>query len=134
MLTGLLSPIGHTTRGILEEEDVFPLNLVVAAGRRPWRDMLASMQRGVFINKIWYHQVVHEKDLVVTGTATGGTSWVEGGRIKGRLARVRYHDSLLRALGRVAEVSRERRLLKDGEYGASLLPYVLVRGLRLEPA
>ena len=145
VLTGLMSasglscrcharPSGHTTRGILESEDIFPQNIVAAPGARPWRDLLASVRRGIFINKIWYHQVVHEKDLVVTGTATGGTAFIEGGRIAGRLARVRYHDSLLRVLGAVAEVSRERQLLKEGEYGASLVPYVWVRGLRLEPA
>ena len=126
-------PTGHTARGILEEE-IVPQNLVMPAGNRPLAAILKSIKRGVFINKIWYHQIVHEKGLVVTGTATAGTCLIENGKVAGCAVRVRYHDSLLRVLQEVVELSRERGLIKDGEYGAALLPYLRSRRLRLEPA
>lgn len=123
---------GHTTRGILEDE-VYPQNLVMPAGGRPLRAILKSIKRGILINKIWYHQIVHEKDLVVTGTTTAGTCLIENGKVAGRAVRLRYHDSLLRVLKETVELSRERALLKDGEYGSAFLPYLRTR-MRFEPA
>lgn len=121
---------GSSTRGFLEHP-FYPQNLVVEKGNLTFRELLQSVRKGVFINKIWYHTLVREGAMEVTGLATAGSLYIERGRIRGRVVRLRYHDSLFSILRSVAGATREQILLKDGEMGAVLFPYLWVSRLRL---
>ena len=69
--------------------------------------------------------------MEVTGLATGGGLYIEGGRIQGRVVNLRYHDSILSILRSVIGVTKEQILIKEGEMGASLFPYVWVSRLKV---
>lgn len=129
VLTDLLGE-GSSTRGFLEHP-FYPQNLVVQKGDLSLQEIFKSVRKGVFINKIWYHTLVRESAMEVTGLATGGSLYIERGRIRGRAVRLRYHDSLFSILRSVAGATREQILLKDGEMGAALFPYLWVSRLRL---
>ena len=121
---------GSSTRG-LSEHPFYPQNLVVEEGDLTLRELFKSVRKGVFINKIWYHTLVREGAMEVTGLATAGSLYIERGRIRGRVVRLRYHDSLFSILRSVIGATREQILLKDGETGAALFPYLWVSRLRL---
>ena len=121
---------GHSTRG-LAEHPFYPQNLVIEKGNESWPGLLKKIRRGIFINKVWYHALVREREMEVTGLATAGSLYIEGGRVRGRTAGLRYHDSLFSVLRSVAGASREQVLLKDGEMGAALFPYLWVARLRV---
>lgn len=114
---------GHSTRGILEHP-FYPQNLVVEKGGRSVKDLFRQVKKGIFINKIWYHALVHENRMEVTGLAAAGSVYIEHGKIQGGVVRLRFHDSLFSILGSVVGTSKEQTLLKDGEMGSALLPYV----------
>ena len=129
VLHGLLRE-GHSTRGILEHP-FYPENLVIKGGTLSLADIFKKIRRGIFINKIWYHTLVRESKMEVTGLATAGSLFIEKGKIKGRAVNLRYHDSLFSILRSVLGCSREQILLKDGERGAALFPYLWVSHLRV---
>lgn len=129
VLKGLLGE-GHSTRGLLEHP-FYPQNLVVEEGTFSLQELFEKIERGIFINKIWYHTLVREPAMEVTGLATAGSLYLEKGRIVGRAVHLRYHDSLFSILNSVAGASREQILLKDGEMGAALFPYLWVSRLRV---
>lgn len=129
ILHGLLAE-GHSTRGLLEHP-FYPENLVVEKGAFSLADLFKRIQKGIFINKIWYHTLVRESRMEVTGLATAGSLFIENGKVRGRVVNLRYHDSLFSILGSLAAASREQLLLKDGERGAALFPYLRVLRLRV---
>lgn len=121
---------GHSTRGFLEHP-FYPTNLVVKNGRLSRADFFKRIKRGIFINKIWYHTLVRESEMEVTGLATAGSLFIEQGQIRGRVSHLRYHDSLFSILRSVVGSTKEQILLKDGETGAALFPYLWVSRLRV---
>lgn len=121
---------GHSMKGI-SEHPFYPINLVVEKGPRTFPEMIKRVQKGIFINKIWYHTLMREDNMEVTGLATAGSVYIERGEIQGRTLNLRYHDSLFSILRSVLETSREQVLLKDGEMGASLFPYIHVSRFRV---
>lgn len=121
---------GHSTRGLLEHP-FYPENLVVEKGKFSYRDIFKRIRKGIFINKIWYHTLVRESTMEVTGLATSGSLYIEKGQIRGRVVHLRYHDTLFSILRSVVNASREQILLKDGERGAALFPYLWISRLRV---
>jgi predicted Zn-dependent protease len=51
---------------------------------------------------------------VLTGMTRDGTFWIEGGELKNPIKNLRFTESVLRALSRVSNISRERRLCSEG--------------------
>lgn len=121
---------GHSTRGV-SEHPFYPQNLVAKAGQLKFKELLKKIHHGIFINKIWYHTLVRESTMEVTGLAAAGSLWVEKGRALGHVSHLRYHDSLFSLLRSVEAASSEQILLKDGEMGAALLPYLMVGRLKV---
>ena len=129
ILRGFLTQ-GHSTRGILEHP-VYPQNLVIKNGSLSFEQMVKEIRRGIFINKIWYHTLVRERNLEVTGLATAGSLYIENGEVMGRAVNLRYHDSIFSILNSVIHFSKEQMLLKDSEMGAALFPYLWVSRLKV---
>jgi len=129
VLSGLLGE-GHSTRG-MAEHPFNPENLVVEPGNLSLGDLFQRIRKGIFINKIWYHTLVRESRMEVTGLATAGSLYIEKGRIQGRVVHLRYHDSLFSILASVRGATRDPLLLKDGERGAALFPHLWVSRLKV---
>ena len=128
-IKGLLGK-GHSTRGILEHP-VYPQNLVAEKGGSTLDEMFKDIRRGIYIGKIWYPTLVRESGTEVTGLASAGCLFLERGKIRGGVVHLRYHDSLFSILRSVVGTTKERILVKDGEMGAALLPYIRVSRLRV---
>lgn len=121
---------GHSTRG-WREHPFYPENLVVERGSISLQEIFKRIRKGIFINRIWYHTLVWEPAMEVTGLATAGSLYIEKGRIRGRVLNLRYHDTLFSILRSVVGASKEEILLKDGERGAALFPYLWVSRLKV---
>ena len=121
---------GSNYRGIFEHA-IYPQNLVVQEGTLSLEALLKRIRRGIFINKIRYHALVREQGMEVTGLATAGSLYVEDGAVKGRINHLRYYDSLFSILRSVVGSTKEQLLLKDGEWGAALLPYLWISKLHV---
>jgi predicted Zn-dependent protease len=104
-----------------------PRHLVMDAGTTPWKDMVSSVSRGLYITRFWYVRDVHPLRTVITGMTREGTFLIENGRITRPVKDLRFTQSIVGALADVAEVSRQRRLeLGEGESGV-LAPWLHIK-------
>ena len=79
--------------------DEKPDSLALGAGTLDDRDPAALLGDGILIGSLWYLNFSDRLTARVTGTTRFGTFLVEGGRIVGPLAPMRFDDSLLRVFG-----------------------------------
>lgn len=102
-----------------------PLNLVMAAGDTSEDDLIASVERGVYVTRFHYVNVEDPMRLQLTGMTRDGTFMIENGRLTRPVRNLRFTQGMLDAFTGVGGVGRERQLIGPGEGGAALVPAVL---------
>jgi predicted Zn-dependent protease len=115
-----------------------PTNLVMAGGGGADEDELcAAVERGVYVTRLWYQNVVRPAESLVTAVTRDGTFLIEDGRITRPLTDVRLTDSVLGMLARTEATSRRPALTSEGEfYGrrfavGTVCPALRANGVRL---
>jgi len=110
----------------------YPLNLVLAGGGAADLDELcAGVERGVYVTRLWYGNVVRPKETLVTAVTRDGTFLIEDGRVTRPLRDLRLTDSLLRILSSATGLTAGQELTSDGEfYGRRLAYGVVCPGMR----
>jgi PmbA protein len=103
---------GHALSTLRDRYYSSPLacHLVMAAGENSLEEMVASTERGVLINHLWYVREVHYGRTIVTGMTRDGTFWIEDGKIKHALRNLRFTQSIAEALQQVDMVGNSRQL------------------------
>ncbi|HEY4096448.1 MAG TPA: metallopeptidase TldD-related protein [Baekduia sp.] len=115
-----------------------PTNLVLAGGdARDLAALAAPIERGIYVTRLWYVNVVHPQQTLVTGTTRDGTFLIEDGKITKPLHDVRFTDSVLRILDQTEALSATAQLVGDAEfYGRRfawgvVAPALRARGFRV---
>jgi PmbA protein len=94
-----------------------PTNLVLAGGGATDTDELcAPIERGIYVTRLWYANVVRPKETLITAVTRDGTFLIENGRITRPLRDLRLTDSVLTILSRTSALSRDQTLASDGEF------------------
>jgi PmbA protein len=109
-----------------------PVNLALAGGGAAGLDELcAPVERGIYITRLWYANVVRPKETLITAVTRDGTFLIEEGRVTRPLRDLRLTDSVLRILSRVSDLTAGRELRSDGEfYGRRFAYGVVCPGMR----
>jgi PmbA protein len=109
-----------------------PTNLVlIGGGAADEHELAAPIERGLYVTRLWYLNVVHEKSTLVTGTTRDGTFLIEDGRIGRPVKDVRFTDSILRMLEATEALSASQRLVSEAEfYGRRFATGVVCPALR----
>jgi predicted Zn-dependent protease len=102
-------------------------HLMMAPGDSTVEEMIASTERGLYINRFWYTRPVHPRDCVITGMTRDGVWLIEDGEVTVPVKDLRFTQSYVEALANVQAVGRERLTLA-GPYGSS----VYVPALKIE--
>ncbi|MEY2442427.1 MAG: hypothetical protein QOJ46_1853 [bacterium] len=125
---------GHATRPGGSPWGPSPTNLVLRGGAAADAAQLAStIERGIYVTRLWYVNSVREKETLLTGMTRDGTFLIEDGRISRPLRDVRFTDSILRLLEATEELSSEQRLVTEGEfYGRRFAHGVVCPALRAD--
>lgn len=103
-----------------------PLNLSLSAGDMTEADMIASVDRGVYVTRFHYVNVEDPMKLVLTGMTRDGTFLIENGALSRPVKNLRFTQNLLDALSHLGGVGSERVLIGPGEGGATLVPALLL--------
>ena len=90
-----------------------PGHTFMAPGEASKEEMLASMERGIWVTRFHYTRHVHPKLVIITGMTRDGTFLVEKGEIAYPIKNLRFTQSYLEALANVELVSRETRLQQN---------------------
>ena len=93
-----------------------PDSLALAAGDLPPGDVLAALDRGLYIGNLWYLNYSDRQACRLTGMTRFASFWVENGRIQAPLQVMRFDDSIYRILGsNLLALTREQELVPDGD-------------------
>jgi PmbA protein len=96
-----------------------PTNLVlIGGGAHDEHELCAPIERGVYITRLWYANVVRPADTLFTAVTRDGTFLIEDGKITRPLHDLRITDSALDILARTQALGARSTLTSDGElYG-----------------
>jgi PmbA protein len=104
-----------------------PTNLVLAGGGAADEGELCSaVERGVYVTRLWYANVVRPKETLITAVTRDGTFLIEDGRVTSPLRDLRLTDSVLGILSRAQALTRDQKLTSDGEFYGRRFAYGVV--------
>ena len=103
-----------------------PLNLAMRAGDATVDEMIASVERGVYVSRFHYVNVEDPMTMLLTGMTRDGTLLIENGRLTRPVRNLRFTQSVLEAFNNVDSIGRDRRLIGPAEGGAILAPAMLL--------
>ena len=100
----------------------FATNVFVGGGREMVDELIASVERGLYVSTFNYCRVLDPKTLVVTGLTRNGTFMIENGKITGAVSNLRFTQSFVDALGpgRVLGLGDDARFA-DSEFAAGIM-------------
>jgi predicted Zn-dependent protease len=94
-----------------------PTNLVLAGGgAADEAELCAPVERGVYVTRLWYANVVRPMETLITAVTRDGTFLIEDGRVSRPLRDLRLTDSVLGILERTQALARDQHLTSDGEF------------------
>src|SRR5262249_37627227 len=73
-----VAPTGHGLP-VPNEVGEFPSNIVIAGGKTPLDEMIASTDRGILVTRFWYIREVDPYEKIFTGMTRDGTFLIENG-------------------------------------------------------
>ena len=111
-----------------------PTNLVLIGGGAADEDeLMAPIERGLYVTRLWYVNAVHEKSTLLTGTTRDGTFLIEDGKLGRPVKDVRFTDSILRLLEATDALTTGQQLASEAEfYGRRFASGVVTPSLRAQ--
>jgi predicted Zn-dependent protease len=103
-----------------------PMNLELAAGETSVDEMIASVERGLYVTRFHYVNVEDPVRVTLTGMTRDGTFLIENGRLTQPVKNIRFTQSAVDALSDVRAVGDRRVLVGPEEGGANLTPALLL--------
>ena len=97
-------PTGHGF-ALPNEIGEAPMNIVVRGGDTPVSEMIASIDRGILVTRLWYIREVDPHEKMMTGMTRDGTFLIEGGQVVCGLRNFRFNQSLIEMLSHVEALS-----------------------------
>ena len=94
---------------------------ILDGGKASLDEMIAGLDHGVLVTRLWYTNVVDPMRMIVTGMTRDGTFLIENGKIKGSVKNFRFNQSLIDFFQNVEELGQVQNL------GATLLPHLRVK-------
>ena len=92
--------------------------MLAGGGARDEGELCAAVERGVYVTRLWYANVVRPKETLVTAVTRDGTFLIEDGKVTRPLRDLRLTDSVLGILARTQaldprpEAHERRRVLR----------------------
>jgi PmbA protein len=104
-----------------------PTNLVLhGGGAADEAELCAAVERGIYVTRLWYANVVRPKETLITAVTRDGTFLIEDGKVTRPLRDLRLTDSVLGILTRAQALTRHQKLTSDGEFYGRRFAYGVV--------
>ena len=108
-----------------------PINLFMQPGTSTKEEMLASTDRGIWVTRFHYTNILHPVKTVITGMTRDGTFLIEKGKIARPLKNLRFTQSILEAFANVEALTSRLKVVKD-DWNAlgTTVPALKIRNFR----
>ena len=108
-----------------------PIHLHMAPGAASKEEMIASIDRGIWVTRFHYTNPVHPVKTILTGMTRDGTFLIENGKISRPLKNLRFTQSILEAFANARMLSSEPTLVKQA-WGnvATFAPAAVIDGFQ----
>jgi len=107
----------------------FPNHLIMSAGTTPRSKLAEGIERGLWVTRFHYVNVVKAEQSVLTGLIRDGTFLIEHGEVTRPVKNLRFTQGILDAWSRLGALGTEQRLI-EGWGGAVLAPAMRIDGFR----
>ena len=107
--------------------NAYPGTLQMEGTDQTTEDLLAKIDRGLYVTRFWYTRFVDPMALLLTGMTRDALFLVENGKIVSGVKHLRYNDSPLRVLENVEEAGRPEAA---SMYIRGRVPALLLSGFR----
>lgn len=95
----------------------FPTNMVmVGGGAESPAELCAGVERGVYVTRLWYTNVIRPNETLITGVTRDGTFLIEDGEVTAPIEDLRLTDSILRVLEGTQALTSRTQLWSAGEF------------------
>jgi predicted Zn-dependent protease len=127
-----VAPTGHGLP-VPNEIGEFPANIVIEGGPDTVETMIASIDCGILVTRLWYIREVDPYEKIFTGMTRDGTFLIEGGRVAGGVRNFRFNEGLVEMLSNVEALGPAVRT--SGEEAADMVvPAMKVSGFNFTEA
>jgi predicted Zn-dependent protease len=98
----------------------FPVHLMMAAGSASREELFQGIERGVYVTRFHYCNMVHPVKTLFTGMTRDGTFLIEQGELTRPVNNFRFTQSILETLSAVEAISQQRLQVRD--YTTAVVP------------
>jgi predicted Zn-dependent protease len=92
-------------------------NLFMGGGDAPDKAGLAQgIERGVWVTRTWYVNIVHPRQSLLTGMTRDGTFLIENGEVTRPIKNMRFTQSVMDAFAGASALTRTRKLVTGSDY------------------
>ncbi len=108
-----------------------PSSLHLAGGTGTLDTLVEGVDRGILVTRFWYNRMLEPRSILATGLTRDGTFLIQNGKIDRPLKNLRYNDSPLTLLTKVAAMGKPVRAgLSEGR--TEVVPPMVVEGFHFE--
>ncbi len=104
-----------------------PINIVIAGGDATLDGMIASLERGILVTRLWYIREVDPFEKIMTGMTRDGTFLIEGGKRVCGVRNFRFNQSVIELLRNVVAMSTPVRASGEETFDM-VVPAMVVEG------
>ncbi|HPP74513.1 MAG TPA: TldD/PmbA family protein [Armatimonadota bacterium] len=119
---------GHAMGGT-GTQGPYATNMFLAPGNATVEEMIASTDRGIFVTRFNYTNIVHPLLTIFTGLTRDGTFLIENGKITKPIRNLRFTESILDAFSNVEMIGKDLMLC-----GAATVPALKIKNFRFTGA
>jgi predicted Zn-dependent protease len=101
-----------------------PVNLVLDGQDNTLNDLIASVERGLLVTRLWYIRIVQPKTWQLTGLTRDGVFLIENGKVTDPVTNFRWNESPAEVLQRTTKLTQPVRVTND-ETGSNMAPALI---------
>jgi len=121
-----VAPTGHGFP-LPNETGEMPVNVVIAGGDASLEHLIAAVDHGILVTRLWYIREVDPFEKIMTGMTRDGTFLIEGGQMVCGLRNFRFNQSVVEMLRNVIAMGPAERA--SGEEAMDMVvPAMAVEG------
>jgi len=93
------------------------VNLFMAGGEaRSKQELCEGIERGVWVTRFWYVNIVHPKQSQLTGMTRDGTFLIENGKVTRPIKNMRFTQSMMEAFSSASGLTAATKLQAGEDY------------------